>query len=113
VPQRLLPIAAGDPYAALGIRAGSFLILPAVDLSAANSSNAQRNAGSSAATYFVAAPELQAHSDWERHALDINIHGSYTEYAEALTPSLNAPFLDSRVDGRVDVLRNTQIIGEN
>jgi hypothetical protein len=112
-PERLLPIAAGDPYAALGIRAGSFLLLPALELSAANTSNAQRTSGSTAATYFVAAPEFVAHSDWERHALDINIHGTYTEYAQAMTPSLNAPFLDSRVDGRIDVLRNTQIIGEN
>jgi hypothetical protein len=65
VPQRLLPIAAGDPYAALGIRAGSFLVLPALDLSVGNTSNAQRTSGSSAATYFVAAPELQARSDWD------------------------------------------------
>jgi hypothetical protein len=93
--------------------AGSFLLLPALELSAANTSNAQRTTGSTAATYFVAAPEFVAHSDWERHALDINIHGTYTEYAQAMTPSLNAPFLDSRVDGRIDVLRNTQIIGEN
>jgi hypothetical protein len=113
VPLRLLPIAAGDPYVPLGIRAGSFVVLPALELSAANTSNAQRTTGSSGATYFVAAPELVAHSDWARHALDINIHGTYTEYAQALTPSLNAPFLDSRVDGRIDVLRNTQVITEN
>jgi hypothetical protein len=34
LPQRLLPILAEkDPYAALGIRAGSFVLLPSIDLS--------------------------------------------------------------------------------
>jgi hypothetical protein len=39
VPQRPLPIAVGDPYAALGIRAGSFLLFPGVEFSAGHSSN--------------------------------------------------------------------------
>jgi len=113
LPQRLLPIAAGDPYAALGIRAGSFLLLPSVDLSAGFSTNPERVTGSSGSAYFIGAPELQVRSDWERHSLTADIIGSYTEYADRLVPSLNVPYFSSKVDGRIDVSRDTQIILEN
>ncbi len=79
LPQRPLPIAAGDPYAALGIRAGSFLLLPSLDLSAGYSTNPERVAGSPGSIYVVGAPELQVRSDWERHALTADITGSYTQ----------------------------------
>ncbi len=44
-PQRPLPIAAGDPYAALGLRAGSFLLHPAVELSTGYDSNPEHVPG--------------------------------------------------------------------
>jgi hypothetical protein len=113
VPPRPLPIAAGDPYAALGIRAGSFLLFPSLDLTTAYSTNPERVTGSPGSVYFVGAPELQVRSDWERHALTADIVGSYTEYAEKLSPSLNVPYFNSKIDGRIDVSRDTQIILEN
>ena len=113
VPQRPLPIAAGDPYAALGIRAGSFLLFPSLDLSTAYSTNPERVTGSPSSVYFVAAPGLQVRSDWERHSLTADITGSFTEYAEKLSPSLNVPYLNSKIDGRIDVTRDTQIILED
>jgi len=113
VPQRPLPIAAGDPYAALGIRAGSFLLLPALDLSAGFSTNPERVTGSPGSAYFVEAPELHVRSDWERHSLTADVVGSYTEYGENLVPSLNLPYLNSKIDGRIDVTRDTQLIVEN
>ncbi len=113
LPQRPLPIAAGDPYAALGIRAGSFPLFPSLDLSAAYSTNPERVTGSPGSAYFVGAPELQVRSDWDRHSLTADITGSYTEYAEKLSPSLNVPYFNSRIDGRIDVSRDTQVILEN
>jgi hypothetical protein len=110
VPQRQLPLAAGDPYAALGIRAGSFLLLPSLDLTAGYNTNPERVTGSGGAPYFIAAPELQVRSDWERHSLTADITGSYTEYGENLVPSLNVPYLSAKIDGRVDVTRDTQIL---
>ena len=112
LPQRPLPIAAADPYAALGIRAGSFLLLPSLDLTAGYITNPERISGGPGSAYFVAAPELKVQSDWERHSLTADIAGSYTQYAEDLVPSLNVPFLNSKVDGRVDVTRDTQLIVE-
>ena len=112
VPQRPLPIAAGDPYAALGIRAGSFLLLPSLDLTAGYNTNPERVTGSGGAPYFIAAPELHVRSDWERHSLTADITGSYTEYGDYLVPSLNVPYLNSKIDGRIDVSRETQVIAE-
>jgi hypothetical protein len=114
LPQRPLPIAAPDPYAALGIRAGSFLLLPSLDLSAGFNTNPEHAPGNPASSFFVTAPELQVASDWERHSLTADIAGSYTWYgANDLIPSLNAPFLNSKIDGRIDVSRDTQILLEN
>lgn len=113
VPQRPLPIAVGDPYAALGIRAGSFLLYPGVEFSVGHSSNAERTSGAGASTYIVAAPELQVRSDWDRHAAELSIKGSYTDYFEQLIPQLDAPYLESKLDGRIDVLHNTQIITQS
>ena len=113
LPQRALPIGDSDPYAALGIRAGSFLLLPALELSAGYDANPQHAPGTSASSYFVAAPEFLAQSDWSRHSLSADIRGSYTEYGESMQPSLNRPYLYSKIDGRIDVTRQTQINLEN
>ena len=48
-------------------------------------------------------------SDWGRHSLTADITGSYTEFTENLVPSLNIPFLNSKIDGRIDVTRDTQV----
>jgi hypothetical protein len=111
-PQRLLPILAEtDPYAALGIRAGSFLLFPSLDLNGAYSTNPERvPGGATPSPYIVAAPELRVQSDWERHSLTADISGSWTQYtANDLLPSLNTPYMNSKIDGRVDVSRDTQI----
>jgi hypothetical protein len=112
-PQHTLPIAAGDPYEALGIKAGSFLILPAVELSAGYDNNPQHVAGGPGSPYYVVAPELHVRSDWSRHSLTADVTGSYTDYTNGVfTPSLSRPFLNAKSDGRIDVTRDTQILTE-
>jgi hypothetical protein len=110
---RLLPVVENDPYAPLGIRAGSFLVLPAIEFSTGYDNNPSRLPGGAGSIFYVVAPELQVTSDWSRHALTANIRGSFTDYASAFTPSLNRPFLDARVDGRIDVAHDTHIDLEN
>jgi hypothetical protein len=107
-----LPLAQTDPYAALGIRAGSFLLFPSLDLSGGFTTNPERGPGGSGSSYFVVAPELKVQSDWERHSLTADIVGSYTQYTQDLTPSLNVPFMNAKIDGRVDVTRDTQLLLE-
>jgi hypothetical protein len=111
---RLLPLGDGDAYSPLGIRGGSFMFFPAVQLSTAYSSNPQSIPHGAGSPYFVVAPELLAQSDWSRHSLTASIIGSYTDYTNgSFTPSLNRPYLNSKIDGRIDVTRDTQIVLEN
>ena len=111
---RPLPIAEGDPYAALGLRTGSFLIYPAVELSAGYDSNPAHVPGGAASPQLVVAPELQVRSDWARHSLTANIIGTFTDYTnDAFKPSLNRPYLNGTIDGRIDVHHDTQILLEN
>jgi hypothetical protein len=113
LPQKQLVLVPNDPYAALGIQAGSFLLLPSIDLSGGFNSNAEHASSSAGSFFFIAAPELQVRSDWERHSLTADIVGSYTAYSGDLIPSLDVPYLNSKIDGRIDVLRDTQILLEN
>ncbi len=115
VPHGTLPIAAGDPYAALGIKAGSFLILPAVELSAGYNTNPQHASnGGPASAYFVVAPELHVRSDWSSNSLTADITGSYIDYQnDSFVPSLSVPYLNAKVDGTLDVTRDTKILLES
>jgi hypothetical protein len=114
VPQRTLPTAEGDPYGPVGIRAGSLILFPAVDLSAGYDTNPAHTPGGAASPYFVIAPELQVQSDWSQHSLTANITSSYTDYTSGnFQPTLNRPYLNSIIDGRIDVSRNSQIVLEN
>ena len=62
----------------------------------------------------MVAPELLVQSDWSRHSLTASIIGSYTDYTNgSFVPSLNRPYLNSKIDGRIDVTRDTQIVLEN
>ena len=109
-----LPLAAGDPYSPVGIRGGSFMFFPAVELSTAYATNPQAIPGGAPSAFFVVAPQLQVQSDWSRHSLTANITSSYTEYAnDQFTPSLNRPYLNSIIDGRIDVTRDTRIVLQN
>jgi len=112
--QRLLPLGDGDAYSPLGIRGGSFIFFPAVELSAAYASNPSAVPHGAGSPYFVVAPELLVQSDWSRHSLTASIVSSYTDYTNgSFVPSLNRPYLNSKIDGRIDVTHDTQIVLEN
>jgi hypothetical protein len=113
-PSRPLPIVGADPYEALGIKAGSFLILPSLELSGGYDNNPQHTPGGPGSATAVVAPELHVRSDWSRHAFTADITGSYYWYGnDSFTPSLNRPYLNSKLDGRIDVTRDTHILLEN
>ena len=78
VPQRPLPLAAGDAYSALGSRR----LVPVFSGGRivgrlCQQSEPYRTAPGS--PYFVVAPELLVQSDWSQHSLTANIVGSYTD----------------------------------
>jgi hypothetical protein len=114
-PSRPLPIAGTDPYEALGIKAGSFLILPSLELSGGYDNNPQHIPDGPGSATAVVAPELQVRSDWSRHSFTADIVGTYYWYGNdgQFSPPLNRPYLNSKLDGRIDVTRETQILLEN
>lgn len=96
-----------DPYQPLGIRAGAFILRPAIDVTGGYDSNPRRNTRPEGSPLYVIAPELQVKSDWERHEFRANLRGNYTGYTEL--PSLNNPSFESILDGRIDVTRQTRV----
>jgi hypothetical protein len=104
------------PFEPLGLRAGVFLIQPAVEIAAGYDSNPAHVSGPKGSSEFIVAPELAVHSDWERHALNAYIHGTYTAYGESFPGSpgrLDRPSLDSRVFGRIDVSSQDRLTFES
>ena len=96
-----------DPFAAIGVRYGAFLLLPAVEVTGGYDTNPARVPGGGPSSFVVVAPELIARSDWDRHELTAVLRGSYTTYQ--MTPELDRPTFDGKVAGRIDVTRNTRL----
>jgi len=98
-----------DPYAPLGIRAGAFDLFPAVELSGGYTTNPAGSADAKGAAVYSVAPELKAQSNWSRHELKADLRGSYNWYNPDQTPTLSRPYANGKIDGRIDVTRDTRI----
>lgn len=96
-----------DPFDAVGIRAGTFVLRPAIEVMGGYDTNPARVPAGRGSTEVSVAPELQARSDWERHQLDVNLRGSYYYYPEVRLA--DRPSIDAKIDGRIDVTRDTRI----
>lgn len=107
------PLVEPDAFAPLGIRAGSFLLYPAVEITGGYDTNPGRFTGGPASSFILLAPELRVRSDWSRHQLTADINGNYVDYLDGgFTPSLSRPELNARVDGRLDITSQTHADGE-
>lgn len=104
---RRLPRALEDPFAPVGVKAGAFLLRPAIEFTAGHDSNPAHTQANRASSFVVVAPELQVRSDWQRHALDADLRGSYSAFNNHFDPDapqiLDRPNIDSKVRGRLDV----------
>jgi hypothetical protein len=99
-----------DAFAQLGLRAGAFLVSPAVEVFGGYDTNPARTPGGRPSAYVTVSPELLARSDWQRHEVTVALRGSYTAYGQ--TPELDRPSVDGKMTGRLDVTRDTALIGE-
>ena len=98
-----------DPYAPLGVHAGAFTLFPAIELIGGYDTNPAHAPGGGGASLYSVAPELQMRSNWSRHELKADLRGSYTGYSPDATPTLSRPNFNGKVDGRIDVTRDTRI----
>jgi hypothetical protein len=96
-----------NPFGPTGVHAGAFRLLPAMEFTGGWDSNPQHMTQAKGAPEFLFAPELLVRSDWDRHALNMDIHGGYLAYGSTFFPNspvwLNRPNLDSRVNARIDI----------
>jgi hypothetical protein len=99
-----------DAFAPLGLRTGAFLVLPSVEVTGGYDTNPARVPSGRPSSFVTVAPELLARSDWTRHEVTASLRGSYTAYDK--TPELDRPSFDGKLTGRLDVTRNTALIGE-
>src|SRR6267142_6630727 len=112
-----------DPFGAVGDYAGSFLIKSAVELGGGYDTNPARTFVPKGSPFYVVAPEFLAVSDWERHAVVADLRGSFTGYGNNFPPpadgtissapvNLDRPDFIGHVDGRLDVSRDTHVLGQ-
>jgi hypothetical protein len=99
-----------DVFAPLGLRPGVFTVLPALEVTGGYDTNPARVPGGKSSFFTTIAPEVVAKSDWARHEVTANLRGSYTAYDK--TPELDRPTVDGKITGRLDVTRQTALIGE-
>jgi hypothetical protein len=102
---RRRPAPEDDPFAPIGVRAGSFVQKPAIEVMGGYDTNASRAHIPRGSSVLTVAPELRVQSDWLRHELTADIRGTYSAY-EAI-PSLDRPHLEAKVNGRIDASRQT------
>ena len=93
--------------APVGIRGGTFLWKPSIELSRGYDTNPTRVPSGPSSGLTVLTPELNAKSEWSQHELALALRGSYTAY-DKLTDS-NRPMLETKATGRIDVSRDTAI----
>jgi len=104
--RRRVVVVEEDPYDPVGIRAGSFILRPAIETFGGYDSNPGRVHDGRGSAFIGVAPELSVRSDWERHGFAADVRGSQTWYNS--TPELDRPTLDAKVAGRIDVTERTR-----
>ncbi|XUM24342.1 outer membrane beta-barrel protein [Bradyrhizobium oligotrophicum S58] len=98
------------PYDPTGVTIGSFLVKPAVEIQAGYDTNPTRRNGGQGSPVAIVATEVAVRSQWERHQLNADFRGAYTE--DTNVRSLSHPTFEARAQGRYDVIEGTAITGE-
>lgn len=96
-----------DAYEPVGLRGGTFLWKPSVEVTRGYDTNPQRTPNGPSSGYTLVAPELNAKSEWSQHELNLALRGSYSFFDKL--PESNRPMLETKATGRIDVSRDTQI----
>lgn len=98
-------------YAKSGIRSGSFIVLPKLDVDNQYDSNIYKqdkllNPVDSYVAHFK--PGVNVRSDWSRHSLNLMFDSDFTQYAKQGDLN-NYEDTFTRLDGRLDVVRDSYL----
>jgi hypothetical protein len=104
-----------DPFGAVGFYRGSMLFKPAIEFHTGYDTNPTRINNGKGSWLYMVSPELLVASDWERHSLIADLRGSFTGYSlknevgSAAPIDIDRPDFTGKVNGRVDISRDTRI----
>lgn len=100
-----------DPYAALGIRAGSFLLFPEVTADTVYTDNVFQSAVVKKGDWSVElAPSLAIRSDWSRHSLEFTTR-ALRSYHDRFQTEEDKTF-SAGVAGQFDIRRRTNLVAD-
>jgi hypothetical protein len=88
----------------LGIRMGSFIVLPSVELRGGYTSNAAGSSTGGPSGVLTVVPDLIVRSDWSRHELGLALHGTYDYFTD--TSVAPQPTVDAEANARIDLPRD-------
>jgi hypothetical protein len=95
-----------DPFAAAGIRLGSFVLRPAIDIGIEASDNIHLSQPQQRAVGWLVAPDIELRSDWDRHEVAFELRGTATYYDD---DSLNEVEGRAALAGRYDISQDTSL----
>ena len=95
-----------DPYAPLGLRAGTLLVFPTIDTQIGFDSNPERRSGGSKSSGFSRTEAaLTLRSDFARNELTAELRGNYSKFFS--NSNADRPEAQGRIGLRVDYSRDT------
>lgn len=96
-----------EPYDPVGIRIGSFVMFPELELNGDWTSNVFKSPGAQSDIAFGFKPSARLVSNWTRHALEFRASGGLSFFSDNSTEDDRSYTLESR--GRADITRRTNV----
>lgn len=96
-----------DPFAPIGIRAGSFILRPSLEQGIRATSNGSNGPNGSSAVLSETTLRVDARSDWSRHEANINASGTLSESISG--ENVSQPRMDIQSGLRLDITEQTAI----
>ncbi len=96
-----------EPYDPIGVRVGSFILFPEVELGGSYYSNVLRAPNASSDTALDLNPGARLVSNWNNHALEFRAEGTFSFFDEFDSENDKFYTLESR--GRLDITRRTNV----
>ena len=106
-PPRRVLVPFQDPYEPLGIRAGSLLLKPAIDVTRGYDTNPSHTSTGKGSAYTVVEPSLKVRSAWAVHEFGADVKGTYSKFDAQ--PALDRPTAEAKTYMRFDASRDTAI----
>jgi len=107
-PVRRRRLVEDDPYAPIGVRVGTFLLFPSLELEAGTGDNLdQRARGAREGAYGRFVPEAVLSSQWSRHFVEARARGLFDQADDG--EPVDGPEAEASLRGRVDISRTTTV----